>query len=60
MKKLKYFFASAIVLVAVAVSTIVFAKGFYVLNQILQETLFSFCRLLGSAVVTVLEEPVEE
>lgn len=41
------------------VSTIVFAKGFYVLNQIVQETVFSFCRLLGFAVVKVLDEPEE-
>ena len=41
------------------VSTIVFSKGFYLLNRIVQETVFSFCRLLGFAVVQVLEEPTE-
>lgn len=41
------------------VSTIVFSKGFYLLNRIVQETVFSFCRLLGFAVIQVLEEPTE-
>lgn len=36
------------------VSTIIFAKGFYKVNKLMQESLFSFCRLLGFSVVRVL------
>lgn len=36
------------------VSTIIFAKDFYKLNKIMQETIFSFCRLLGFSAVRVL------
>lgn len=41
------------------VSTIVFAKGFYALHHVVQETVFSFCRLLGFAVVKVMADPEE-
>lgn len=41
------------------VATIVFTKEFYAYNRIVQETVFSFCRLLGFAVVQILKEPLE-
>lgn len=41
------------------VATIVFTKEFYAYNKIVQETVFSFCRLLGFAVVQILKEPLE-
>lgn len=36
------------------VSTITFARDFYKINRIMQETVFSFCRLLGFSAVRVL------
>ena len=36
------------------VSTIIFARDFYKISRIMQETVFSFCRLLGFSAVRVL------
>ena len=36
------------------VTTIIFARDFYNINKIMQETVFSFCRLLGFSAVRVL------
>ena len=36
------------------VSTIIFTGKFYKINKLMQENLFSFCRLLGFSVVRLL------
>lgn len=40
------------------VVTITFAKDFYKLNKIMQETTFSFCRLLGFSVERILQNSI--
>lgn len=41
---------------AAPVSTIIFARDFYKINRIMQETVFSFYRLLGFSAVRVLAD----
>lgn len=42
------------------VATITFAKDFYKVGRIMQETLFSFCRLLGFSAIRVLLDEEKE